>query len=65
MTFGGKTWPVSSGDMNLGPENSGSNSCLGGIFDLGAQTGFSGGPAWVVGDTFLVSTIFSVIWMGN
>ena len=56
FAFGGKSWPVSDDDMNLGTISTG--MCLGGIFDLslGSDVGSGGGnPQWVVGDTFLVS----------
>ena len=56
FAFGGKSWPISSDDMNLGTVAPG--MCLGGIFDLslGSNVGSGGGnPTWVVGDTFLVS----------
>ncbi len=55
MAFGGKLWPISDADMNLGTVSPG--LCLGGIFDLslGSNVGTGGGnPVWVVGDTFLV-----------
>ncbi|TBU64448.1 acid protease [Dichomitus squalens] len=61
LAFGGKAWPVSDADMNLGAVSG--NMCLGGIFDLslGSNVGSGGGnPVWVVGDTFLknVYTVF-------
>ncbi|KAI0338296.1 acid protease [Trametopsis cervina] len=61
FSFGGKTWAISTDDMNLGTLQTG--TCLGGIFDLGlgSQIGSGGGnPSWVVGDTFLknVYTVF-------
>ena len=55
LSFGGKSWPISTDDMNLGTVGDG--LCLGGIFDLGlgSNIGSGGGnPSWVVGDTFLV-----------
>ena len=57
LAFGGKSWPISNDDMNLGTITAG--MCLGGIFDLslGSDVGSGGGnPQWVVGDTFLVSS---------
>lgn len=57
MSFGGKAWPISTKDMNLGPISRGSSQCLGGIFDLtqGSSIVAGGGnPNWVVGATFLV-----------
>ncbi|KAM5531636.1 hypothetical protein V8D89_014688 [Ganoderma adspersum] len=61
LAFGGKAWPISNADMNLGRVQG--NMCLGGIFDinLGSDVGSGGGnPVWVVGDTFLknVYTVF-------
>jgi len=57
LSFGGKTWPINPSDMNLGQVVSG--LCLGGIFDLNIGIGSRGGPAWVVGDTFL-KNVYSV-----
>jgi len=60
FNFGGKTWPISTTDMNLGEVEQG--QCLGGIFDLGQGTSIQGGggnPSWVVGDTFL-KNVYSV-----
>jgi len=57
MSFGGKSWPIDSRDMNLGRYSVDSPDCLGGIFDLtqGSSIEAGGGnPSWVVGDTFLV-----------
>lgn len=57
FAFGGKSWPISSADMNLGRISA--SQCVGGIFDLtqGSDvTGGNGNPTWVVGDTFLVSS---------
>ena len=62
LNFGSRTWAISDADFNLGSVTRGSSQCLGGIFDLDAGTGTSGGggpasssgPSWVVGDTFLV-----------
>ncbi|KAJ7587108.1 acid protease [Mycena floridula] len=62
ISFGGKTWPISPSDMNLGPISQGSSNCLGGLFDLtqgsNIQPG-SGNPNWVVGDVFL-KNVYSV-----
>ena len=58
FSFGGKAWPISTDDMNLGSLDPTGELCLGGIFDLGlgSNIGSGGGnPSWVVGDTFLVS----------
>jgi len=60
ISFGGKAWPISNDDMNLGTVGNG--LCLGGIFDLsqGSNVGSGGGnPTWVVGDTFL-KNVYSV-----
>ena len=57
LSFGGKSWPISTQDMNLGQVTQGSSKCLGAIFDLSMGTNIpsgSGNPNWVVGDTFLV-----------
>ena len=57
LSFGGKSWPISTQDMNLGQVSQGSSKCLGAIFDLTTGTNIgsgSGDPNWVVGDTFLV-----------
>lgn len=64
LAFGGKTWPISAQDMNRGAVNPGSSTCLGSIFDLSAGTNIppnSGNPNWVVGDTFLVSSMSSTL----
>jgi len=61
IAFGGKSWPINSTDMNLGPSGI-PGMCLGGIFDLalGSNIGSSGrNPRWVVGDTFL-KNVYSV-----
>lgn len=61
ISFGGKSWPISSADMNLGAVEDGSDQCVGGIFDLsqGSSIGAGSGPSWVVGDTFL-KNVYSV-----
>jgi cathepsin D len=62
MSFGGKAWPISTKDMNLGRVSSASPMCAGGIFDLtaGSNIGAGGGnPSWVVGATFL-KNVYSV-----
>ncbi|KAJ7068373.1 aspartic peptidase A1 [Mycena amicta] len=60
LSFGGNAWTISPDDMNLGQIEQGSSMCAGSIFDLtlGADTG-SGGPSWVIGDTFL-KNVYSV-----
>ena len=63
LSFGGKSWPISTDDMNLGTVGDG--LCLGGIFDLGlgSNIGSGGGnPSWVVGDTFLVRNTLTRLW---
>lgn len=60
MSFGGKSWPISINDMNLGTVGSG--LCAGGIFDISQGTDIttgSGTPNWIVGDTFL-KNVYSV-----
>ena len=62
ISFGGLSWPINPIDMSLGPERSGSDMCLGGIFDLTAGSNIpegSGAPGWVVGATFL-KNVYSV-----
>lgn len=55
LSFGGQAWAINPIDMNLGPVEDGSSTCLGAIFDLTLGTDAGGsGPSWVVGDTFLV-----------
>lgn len=61
LSFGGKSWPINTLDMNLGRSGS-SDQCVGGIFDLtlGSDVGGGGGnPSWVIGDTFL-KNVYSV-----
>ncbi|KAK0194901.1 aspartyl protease [Armillaria mellea] len=67
MSFGGKSWPINSQDMNLGPATAGSSMCLGGIFDLTAGSNIpegTGNPGWVVGATFL-KNVYSVFRDSN
>lgn len=62
ISFGGKAWPISSDDMNLGPVTSSGQTCAGAIFDLSMGSNIpvgSGNPSWVVGDTFL-KNVYSV-----
>ncbi|KAF5328713.1 hypothetical protein D9619_011734 [Psilocybe cf. subviscida] len=62
MSFGGKSWPISSQDMNIGTEQNDNTRCVGAIFDLEAGTSITasdGNPGWVVGDTFL-KNVYSV-----
>ncbi|KIK09781.1 hypothetical protein K443DRAFT_671105 [Laccaria amethystina LaAM-08-1] len=67
LSFGGKAWPISTTDMNLGQISRGSSQCLGAIFDLSLGSNIpsgSGNPSWVVGDTFL-KNVYSVYRAGN
>ncbi|KAG6905912.1 hypothetical protein DXG01_016968 [Tephrocybe rancida] len=60
LSFGGKVWPINIADMNLGRISQGSTQCVGGIFDLGLGSNIgsgSGNPSWVVGATFLLSSV--------
>jgi cathepsin D len=62
LSFGGKAWPISADDMNLGRLSTGSSQCLGGIFDLSMGSSIQSGggnPSWVVGATFL-KNVYSV-----
>lgn len=52
MTFGGRTWPISPADFRLTQVSQRDDLCLGAFFQLNMG---SGTPAWIVGDTFLVS----------
>jgi len=54
ISFGGRTWPVSSEDFILARTTG--NQCLGAVFEY---SGASSGPAWIVGDTFL-KNVYSV-----
>lgn len=58
LAFGGKSWPISNADLNLG--QLGQGLCMGAIFDITQGTSVqpgSGNPSWIVGDTFLVRYI--------
>jgi cathepsin D len=60
MSFGGKSWPISSDDMLMQTNTPG--VCVGAIFDLSLGSNAGGGqgnPNWVVGDTFL-KNVYSV-----
>jgi cathepsin D len=60
FSFGGKSWDISTDDMNLGAADNAGHFCLGGIFDLNAGSSIEAGdgnPSWVVGDVFLVRSI--------
>ncbi|KZT25209.1 acid protease [Neolentinus lepideus HHB14362 ss-1] len=58
LTFGGKSFDVSSDTFNLGPESSGSSSCVGGIV---AQ---DDADFWIVGDVFL-QNVYTAFDVGN
>ena len=34
VSFGGKSWPISTADMNLGSSSDQNGICVGGIFDI-------------------------------
>jgi hypothetical protein len=59
MSFGGRSWAISSQDMSLGPVTTSGQTCAGAIFDLnmGSNIPAGSGPTWVIGATFLVSSI--------
>lgn len=67
ISFGGKAWPINSTDMILSRESTGSDMCLGGVFDLSAGSNIpanSNAPGWVVGATFL-KNVYSVFRASN
>lgn len=55
LSFGGRSWPVSSDDFQLMEVSS--TLCLGAFFELDTR---GGTPDWIIGDTFLknVYTVF-------
>ncbi|EDR12034.1 aspartic peptidase A1 [Laccaria bicolor S238N-H82] len=61
LSFGGKAWPISEADMNLGQISNGSTRCVGAIIDLNLASNISSSSShyWVVGDTFL-KNVYSV-----
>ncbi|TFK23071.1 aspartyl protease [Coprinopsis marcescibilis] len=62
LSFGGRSWPISPDDMNLGRISLLGDRCLGSIFDLGLGINIPTGsstPGWVIGDTFL-KNVYSV-----
>ena len=64
MSFGGQTWPIDPKDMNFGPVDQTGKQCIGAIFDLSMGTNIvsgGGNPNWVIGDTFLVCSICSIL----
>ena len=58
FSFGGKTWPINSQDMNIGRVSTDPSICGGAIFDLDG-TGGVGFPSWVMGATFF-KNVYSV-----
>jgi cathepsin D len=48
MSFGGRSWSISPVDFAM--TRISSDRCIGGFFVLDSTT-----PAWIIGDTFLVS----------
>lgn len=48
MSFGGRSWGISSTDFEMTRVSG--NQCVGSFFVLGSTS-----PAWIIGDTFLVS----------
>ncbi|KAF8889728.1 aspartic peptidase domain-containing protein [Gymnopilus junonius] len=60
LSFGGKAWPITPQDMNIGPETTGSSFCLGAINTMAGAVSGPGLPSWIIGDTFLknVYTVF-------
>lgn len=53
MSFGGNSWPISNADFQS--EQLNEETCVGAFFEV--STG-GDAPAWIVGDTFLVSSLF-------
>ncbi|KAF8884736.1 aspartic peptidase domain-containing protein, partial [Gymnopilus junonius] len=60
LSFGGKIWPISPQDMNVGQETPQSQFCLGGIITVGSTGSGSGAPQWIIGDTFL-KNVYTVL----
>jgi cathepsin D len=54
ISFGGKAWPISPADMNLGLINTTSALCVGSIAAILNDSSVGSSPSWVVGVTFLV-----------
>ncbi|KAH7929296.1 acid protease, partial [Leucogyrophana mollusca] len=80
ISFGGTAWAINTKDMNLGSvdvtttgpmsgivdaASSGSQMCVGAIFDIGSSVGSGpGAPSWVIGDTFL-KNVYTVLQGGT
>ncbi|KAI9437839.1 acid protease [Lactarius psammicola] len=58
ITFSGKVFEISASTFNLGPESSGSSTCIGGF---GAVDGLG---FWIVGDVFL-QNVYTTFDLGN
>ncbi|KAI0754715.1 acid protease [Daedaleopsis nitida] len=60
FSWGGKSWEISTDNINLGPIEEGSSDCAGAI--VGEDLGFGSDSVWLLGDTFMknVYTVFSV-----
>ena len=58
MAFGGRSWPISTQHMNLGPVSTDSAICVGGI--LNKELRYAADDVWYVGAPFLrsVYTVF-------
>lgn len=55
ISFGGRSYPINPNDLNFG--RVGNGQCVGAIFSMqGSASGSN--PAWIIGDTFLVSEMY-------
>ncbi|KAJ6586463.1 aspartic peptidase A1, partial [Mycena vulgaris] len=52
VSFGGRSWPIQSVDLNLGPISTGSSECFGAIFQVGTTIN-ANAPNWIFGAAFL------------
>ncbi|KZT25193.1 acid protease [Neolentinus lepideus HHB14362 ss-1] len=59
LTFGGRTFDISPETFNLGPVESGSNRCVGGVVGQSSLDNF-----WIVGDVFL-RNVYTAFDMGQ